>query len=102
MTHPSNLPAAEHDEYERQLREMNDAFLVSSVRQHELTEQAQKAEAALAESEEQLSRAIEDSPIPVIMHAEDGEVLRISRSWTELTGYTIEDKSVLQTWLTKA
>ena len=58
------------------------ALLVSSVRQHELAEQAQKAEAALAESEEQLRRAIEESPIPVIIHAEDGEVLRISRSWT--------------------
>ena len=103
MTDPSTkLPAAERDEYERQLREMNDFLLVSSVRQHELTEQAQKAEAALAEREEQLRRAIEDSPIPVVMHAEDGEVLRISRSWTELTGYTIEDKSVLQTCLTKA
>jgi len=32
---------------ERQLREMNEALLVSSVRQHDLTEQAQKAERAL-------------------------------------------------------
>jgi PAS domain S-box-containing protein len=31
-----------------------------------------KAEEALRKSEEQLRRAIEDAPIPVIMHAEDG------------------------------
>ena len=31
---------------EQQLREMNDALLVSSVRQHEMAEQAQKAEGA--------------------------------------------------------
>ena len=35
---------------ERQLREMNEALLVSSVKQHELTEQAQKAELALAKA----------------------------------------------------
>ena len=101
MSDTSEKPPAERD-WERQLREVNDALLVSSVRQHELTEQAQQAKAALAEGEEQLRFAIEVSPIPVIMHAEDGEVLRISRSWTELTGYTIEDRAILQTWLTKA
>src|ERR1700675_4908439 len=35
---------------ERQLREMNEALLVSSLKQHELTEQAQKAERALAKA----------------------------------------------------
>ena len=49
-----NLPVARHD-YERQLREINEALLVSSVRQHELIEQAQNAEAALRESEERLA-----------------------------------------------
>ena len=39
---------------ERQLREINEALLVSSVRQHELTEQAQKTEAALRESHAKL------------------------------------------------
>jgi len=36
--------------FERQLREMNESLLVSSVRQHELTEQAHKAERALAKA----------------------------------------------------
>ena len=35
----------------QQLREMNDALLVSSVRQHEMTEQAQVAEAVMRESQ---------------------------------------------------
>ncbi len=47
---PTRL-AAERD-FEHQMRDMNEALLVSSVRQHELTEQAEKAEAALRESEE--------------------------------------------------
>jgi signal transduction histidine kinase/ActR/RegA family two-component response regulator len=36
--------------FERQLREMNESLLVSSLKQHELTEQAQKAERALAKA----------------------------------------------------
>jgi signal transduction histidine kinase len=40
-----------------EMREVNEGLLVSSVRQHELTEQAQKAEAALREIEERLRLA---------------------------------------------
>jgi two-component system CheB/CheR fusion protein len=61
-----------------------------------------RAEQTLRESEEQFRRAIEEAPIPVIMHAEDGEVLQISRAWTELTGYTIEDAPTFDAWLTRA
>lgn len=39
----------------RALREVNEGLLISSVRQHELTEQAQEAEAALRGSEERLA-----------------------------------------------
>jgi len=37
-------------EFERELREMNDALLVSSVHQHEMIEQEQKSRAAILES----------------------------------------------------
>jgi len=48
-TPTTGSPAPEPERaFERQLREMNDALLVASVRQHELTEQAQKAEQAFA------------------------------------------------------
>lgn len=61
-----------------------------------------RSAAELRESEEQFRRSVVDAPIPVIIHAEDGEVLQVSRSWTELTGYTLEDASIIQSWLTKA
>jgi PAS domain S-box-containing protein len=61
-----------------------------------------KAEDALKLSEEQFRRAIEDAPIPIIMQAEDGQVLQLSRTWTELTGYTINDVPDFDTWITKA
>src|SRR5215217_4087675 len=53
-------------------------------------------------AEEQFRRAIEDAPIPVIMHAEDGEVLEISRTWTSLTGYSMRDVPTFDSWLTRA
>jgi PAS domain S-box-containing protein len=56
----------------------------------------------IRESEEQFRQAIEDAPTPVIMHAEDGEVLQISRTWTSLTGYTIRDVPTFDAWLTRA
>jgi PAS domain S-box-containing protein len=61
-----------------------------------------KDEEALKLSEEQFRRAIEDAPIPIIMQAEDGQVLQLSRTWTELTGYTINHIPDLDSWLTKA
>ena len=45
---------AAKDDYERRLREMNDALLVSPVRRHELTEEAERTAAALRQSQAQL------------------------------------------------
>ncbi len=67
----------------------------------DITERKQAEEALLA-SEEELRRAIDEAPIPIILHAEDGEVLQTSRSWTELTGYTREDIPSLDAWLSRA
>src|SRR4051812_32134089 len=57
---------------------------------------------ALRASEKQFRRAIEDAPIPMIMHAEDGQVLQISRTWIELTGYTLDEVPTLDAWLNHA
>ncbi|HUS12972.1 MAG TPA: PAS domain-containing protein, partial [Pyrinomonadaceae bacterium] len=59
-------------------------------------------EVSLKASEEQFRRAIEDAPIPVIMQAEDGQVLQISKAWTELTGFRPEDVPTFEAWLNHA
>ncbi|MGF6527706.1 chemotaxis protein CheB [Variovorax sp. PvP013] len=59
-------------------------------------------EAALRASEEQFRRAIEEAPIPVIMQAEDGQVLQISRAWTALTGFAPADVPTFDAWLGRA
>ena len=64
----------------------------------DLTTQKQAAD-ALRASEEQFRRAIEEAPIPIIMQAEDGAVIQLSRTWTELTGYELEDIPSFDAWL---
>ncbi|MEM9091212.1 MAG: PAS domain S-box protein [Cyanobacteria bacterium P01_F01_bin.53] len=56
------------------------------------------AEAGLRASESRFRRAIEDAPFPIMIHAEDGEVLQISSTWTELTGYTHDDIPTITAW----
>ncbi len=67
----------------------------------DITERKQ-AEQNLRQSEEQFRQAIEEAPIPIIMHAEDGQVLQISRGWTENTGYGPKDMDSFEAWLNRA
>jgi diguanylate cyclase (GGDEF)-like protein/PAS domain S-box-containing protein len=57
---------------------------------------------ALSESQNQLNSAIDNAPIPIMIRSEDGEVMKISRKWTEITGYTIDDIPTIHDWTTKA
>jgi PAS domain S-box-containing protein len=57
---------------------------------------------ALAESEEHFRRAVVNAPIPIMIHAEDGEVILISAAWTELTGYALDEIPTVATWSEKA
>ncbi len=53
-------------------------------------------------SEERFRRAVIDSPFPIMIHAEDGEVFQISKVWTELTGYTPQEIPTLSAWTERA
>ena len=93
--------------------DMSQELMLSSVRQHELTETAEelntglqeeigerkRVERALRASEERFRRAIEDAPIPIVLYTEQGDVLTVSDTWTELTGYTVADIPTLDEWL---
>ncbi|MBE9176643.1 PAS domain S-box protein, partial [Synechocystis salina LEGE 06155] len=43
-----------------------------------------------------------NAPFPMIVHAEDGQVLQINDAWTELTGYTITDIPTIGDWTFQA
>jgi PAS domain S-box-containing protein len=67
-----------------------------------LAQSEKKAQEALKISEEQFRKAIEEAPIPTILQAEDGQVLQLSSSWTELTGYKLSDIATFDNWVTNA
>lgn len=57
-----------------------------------------RAEERLRVSEQRFRRAIATAPLPIMIHAEDGEVLHINSTWTHLTGYTQQDIPTTQVW----
>lgn len=57
------------------------------------------AEDALRASEERFRQAIENSPIPKIIHAEDGEILYASRAWLRATGFEAGELHRVDDWL---
>lgn len=73
--------------FEQQLRELNDQLLVSSVRQHELTEQALKAEAAAA----QLAAIVLSSGDAIISKDLQGIMRTFNKAAQCLYGYTAEE-----------
>ncbi len=60
------------------------------------------AEDALRASEERFRRAFLEAPFPIMIHAEDGEVVAMNKTWTKLTGYTQEQIPTISEWTAKA
>jgi PAS domain S-box-containing protein len=61
-----------------------------------------RAEAELTASENRWQRAVACTPIPVMIHDEDGRVLQISAGWTAFSGYGAEDIPTLADWMERA
>ena len=60
------------------------------------------AETALRDSEKRFRWAVMEAPFPIMIHAEDGEVLVLSRAWKEITGYDETDISTIADWTERA
>ena len=61
-----------------------------------------RGQRALVESQLLLRRAIRFSPFPLMVHAEDGEIVQISETWTEITGYELAEIPTTGDWVAKA
>ena len=69
--------------------------------QNEIAEHRQTLN-ALRLSEERFRRAIVHAPIPIMIHAEDGEIFQINQVWTDITGYTQSDIPTIPDWTQRA
>lgn len=61
-----------------------------------------KAQEALKASETRFHQAIMDAPYPVMIHADDSEVVLINKAWTDITGYTSDEIQTVFDWTEKA
>ncbi len=64
--------------------------------------ETRRAREALVRSEEFFRQAIVGAPIPIIVVADNGEVLGVSEAFAESTGYTQADLPTLRAWCAKA
>ena len=73
-----------------------------NVQQARFITARQEAEATLRQTEERFRRAVESSPFPVLLHAEDGTVLHASKSWYDISGYSTEELPTMEAWTERA
>lgn len=59
-------------------------------------------EIALEKSEQAFKNAVKNAPYPIMIHADDGEVIMVNTTWTELTGYTYDEIPTIAAWAEKA
>ena len=61
-----------------------------------------RTEARLIASEQRFRRAIADAPLPIAICADNGQMLHLSQGWTDITGYSAEEISTIESWAEKA
>ena len=82
----------------RQLEEITAELKEFNVVLEEEITQRTKTEEALRESEKKFRYSIKKAPVPIMLFTEDGEIIKINRNWTEITGYTIKDIPTISKW----
>lgn len=79
------------------------ALLKQKTNELESSNRLLKLESVLArESEDKYNKATINSPFPIIIHAEDGEVMFINKAWTKISGYKLEEINTIPKWTEKA
>ena len=74
----------------------------AEIKQNQLLEQLEHDRHSLQLTEERFRRAILDAPLPIMLHAENGEVLQINGAWTEISGYEYSEIPTIEDWTEKA
>lgn len=74
----------------------------TEIKQNQLLEQLEQDRNSLELTEERFRLAILNAPLPIILHAENGEVLQINSAWKELSGYKSSEIRTIEDWTEKA
>ncbi len=90
------------DRLEIQVQERTAALSSANAQLRDENETRKRVEATLRASEERFRRAVAGAPFPIMIHAEDGEVLEINEVWSDITGYTHEEIPTIGSWIEKA
>jgi PAS domain S-box-containing protein len=86
----------------RQIQEITSELKEFNLMLEEEIAERNRTEEALKESERQFRYALEEAPLPIMLYIETGEVKKINSTWTDFTGYTIEDISSISKWADKS
>lgn len=79
-------------ELENRLEKRTAELLAINVDLQQQISDRQQIEKALRETEQQFTRTVLEAPFPLIIHAEDGAVIQINRTWQELTERYSDDR----------
>ena len=99
--HPDNAARRPIEVSVKIIRDKNGVQTGTLVSIHDLSH-TRKIEESLLESEERFRRVADEAPFPMMIHAENGEVLKINKAWSEATGYSHADIPTVGSWLEHA
>ena len=88
--------------YEDTVQQLVDNEETLSKTNLELTWEIQarkEAESLQQHSEHRFRSALMESPIPILLHADDGEIILVNHSWVEKSGYKDHRLETLADWL---
>lgn len=78
------------------------AFRLIEEQAQELEKRVEERTSEVRETQALFNLAIACSPIPIMIHDENDNVLQLSSGWTKLSGYTQEDIPTLADWTERA
>ncbi|NJK76588.1 MAG: PAS domain S-box protein, partial [Microcoleus sp. SU_5_6] len=74
----------------------------AETKQNQLLEELARDRNSLQVTEQRFRGAIVNAPLPIILHAENGEILQVNAAWTELSGYEHSEIPTIEDWTEKA
>jgi two-component system sensor histidine kinase/response regulator len=83
---------------EARVQEQTLQLEVANRELHQEIEERTQVDQALQQSELRFRTAIMEAPFPIMIHAEDGEVLQINKVWTRITGYGHDQIPTTDVW----